>query len=168
MQNRYDVRTGAIIPTEEYTPQVECCDFDTAWAEYEQEREDFDPVKKDCTFEEYYGQPPERDEYTDYKGVEPTWFQLYENVSEGTPVSPPFETELELATWLSENGDYWCQRRNAEGGRGEAKPTFTQALSLVKSGYAPSMMMFSNESGSKLLGPYEMQDLDDKKDEETS
>jgi len=38
--------------------------------------------------------------------IEPehTAFQIYENVSEGTPVSPVFETEDEMKAWLIEKG----------------------------------------------------------------
>ncbi len=36
-----------------------------------------------------------------------TAFQLYENVSEGSPISPVFNTIDELTEWLTENG--WPQ-----------------------------------------------------------
>lgn len=45
---------------------------------------------------------------------EATWWQVYETVSEGTPVSPPFETREELVDYLVENGDFWDQRRREE------------------------------------------------------
>ena len=35
-----------------------------------------------------------------------SWFQLFETVSEGTPLTPPFETKQELVEWLSNNKDY--------------------------------------------------------------
>ena len=38
---------------------------------------------------------------------EKTWFQIYETVSEGTPISPPFETVAELIEWMATNKDYW-------------------------------------------------------------
>jgi hypothetical protein len=37
-----------------------------------------------------------------------TAYQLYENVSEGSPVSPVFETREALSQWLVEQG--WSQR----------------------------------------------------------
>jgi hypothetical protein len=45
---------------------------------------------------------------------EPTWYQLYETVSEGTPLSPPFATKEELVNYLVEFGDFWqqCQWRD--------------------------------------------------------
>ena len=36
--------------------------------------------------------------------AEKTAFQLYENVSEGSPVSPVFTTREELAEWLEQKG----------------------------------------------------------------
>jgi len=55
------------------------------------------------------------------------WYQLYENVSEGTPISPPFEKEDELINWLVSNRDFngvqWC----LEG-----------AKNIIKTGYCPS------------------------------
>ena len=52
-----------------------------------------------------------------------TAFQLYENVSEGSPVSPVFATREALAEWLVQNG--WS----------------TEALEfLLVNGHAPSMV----------------------------
>ena len=36
---------------------------------------------------------------------EKTCFQIYENVTEGTPVSPIFETIEDLASWLERKGN---------------------------------------------------------------
>ena len=33
-----------------------------------------------------------------------THFRMYESVSEGTPISPPFETAEKLASWLVDTG----------------------------------------------------------------
>ena len=33
------------------------------------------------------------------------WYIMYENVTEGTPLSPVFSSPGELAHWLSENGE---------------------------------------------------------------
>lgn len=34
------------------------------------------------------------------------WYQLFETISEGTPLSPAFEKPQELVKWLTENKDY--------------------------------------------------------------
>lgn len=52
--------------------------------------------------------------YRPYENSEATWFQLWETVSEGAPVSPPFETREDLAAYLAEHGDYWDQKRCKE------------------------------------------------------
>ncbi|WP_312706842.1 hypothetical protein [Stenotrophomonas sp.] len=55
-----------------------------------------------------------------------TAFQIYENVSEGTPVSPVFETAETLAQWLRQEG--WQQ----------------DAIdSLLEAGHAPSFFVRS-------------------------
>ncbi len=54
------------------------------------------------TYEDFWGEPPEPNDPTlrpEYE-EEPTWFQVYETVSEGTPVTPPFATEQELSDYL--------------------------------------------------------------------
>jgi len=66
------------------------------------------------------------DNYTEYAGDPPSppnpddlmpkgkWYQLYENVSEGTPLSPPFHTKEELSSWLCNNKDFWGVKRDKE------------------------------------------------------
>ncbi len=45
---------------------------------------------------------------------EPTHYQLYETVTEGTPMSPVFETKEELGKWMMANPDpVWGQRSRA-------------------------------------------------------
>jgi hypothetical protein len=53
-----------------------------------------------------------------------TAFQIYENVSEGSPVSPIFESLGELSSWLAEQG---------------ASPSYIQTL--IADGHAPSFVV---------------------------
>ena len=70
-------------------------------------------------YAEYAGNPPSVEHYRpDWKPEEMTWFQVYETVSEGTPVTPPFATREELVEYLVENGDFWDQQRRADGNSG--------------------------------------------------
>lgn len=63
-----------------------------------------------------FGNPPQTEYYRpNWKPEEMTWFQVYETVSEGTPVTPPFETREELVEYLVANGDFWDQKRREEG-----------------------------------------------------
>lgn len=54
----------------------------------------------------------------DWPAEEMTWWQVYETVSEGTPVTPPFATQEELIEYLVANGEFWDQRRRADGDKG--------------------------------------------------
>ena len=65
---------------------------------------------------EWNGGPPDPLYYRpDWKPEEMTWYQVYETVSEGTPVTPAFATQAELVDYLVEHGDFWDQQRRAEG-----------------------------------------------------
>lgn len=55
------------------------------------------------------------------------WYQLFETVSEGTPLSPAFSTKEELVEWLTNNDDYWGHRWSRE-----------QAEGMVKTEWVPS------------------------------
>lgn len=39
-----------------------------------------------------------------------TWYQLFQTVSEGSPLSPPFETSDELIAWLENNNDFYGEK----------------------------------------------------------
>lgn len=76
-------------------------------------------------FWQWHGDPPDEEYYR------PTWsaesrthYQVYETVSEGTPVSPVLATEDEVVCWLE----------------GQGHSTHA-ARSFVRAGWAPSMVM---------------------------
>lgn len=62
---------------------------------------------------------------------------MYENTSEGTPISPVFETPEALARWLADNN------ASAFGGMGA---TYEQWLATCREGFAPSAV-FSPSTG---------------------
>lgn len=66
-------------------------DYDSALAEFEEDPAAFDDQPPDPLLyrPDWYGQP--------------LGYQVYENVSEGTPVSPVFATEAELVDWLADS-----------------------------------------------------------------
>lgn len=74
-----------------------------------------------------------------------SWFQVYETVSEGTPVTPPFATREELVDYLVQNGDL-SDQKYGRGGWDRAAAT-----SLVAQGWAPSMVLVVSKSGAKLF-----------------
>lgn len=102
---------------------------------------------KGLEYWEYCGDPPDRKYYRPWLDEEATWFQVWETVSEGTPVTPPFETQDELINYLVANGDFWDQSRRAEG-----RTTMNcdpwpreQAEKFVKGpDWAPSLVMTSD------------------------
>lgn len=86
------------------------------------------------------GKPCDPVYYRPWKDEEATWFQLWETVSEGTPVSPPFATKEELADHLAEHGDDWDISRGKGGWGKEAAHKF-----VMREGWAPSMVMVDGE-----------------------
>lgn len=63
---------------------------------------------KDMEYWEWAGAPPDREYYRpEWPEGSATWFQVYETVSEGTPITPPFATKAELIDWLCTNKDFW-------------------------------------------------------------
>lgn len=60
--------------------------------------------ERDCTFLEWYGDAPNSEAYRPDYDSEPTCYQVYETVSEGTPTSPVFETEDDMFDWLVAQG----------------------------------------------------------------
>lgn len=58
-------------------------------------------------------------------------FQMWETTSEGSPISPPFETAEKLARWLADAG---------ASSFGAMTSTYEQWLSMIGKGWAPSMV----------------------------
>lgn len=52
----------------------------------------------------WHGQPPDPQYYRLAWGEPPTAYQVYETVTEGTPISPVFLTREELIDWLVNDG----------------------------------------------------------------
>lgn len=66
------------------------------------------PDRANMTYAEWNGGPPDPAYYRQRKWAEgeATHYQMYEDVSEGTPVSPIFASLQELEDWLVEDGDW--------------------------------------------------------------
>lgn len=102
----------------------------------------------DSTIKEQYpyywdwnGNPPDKKYYRQAWDSEPTWYQVYETVSEGTPVTPAFATQAELIDYLVSHGDYWDQARG-DGGWQRA-----HAEAFVGRGWASSLMTEVSSDG---------------------
>ena len=91
----------------------------------------------DMSFEEWHGEKPEADYYVPYdpNGDLP-WWQMYETVSEGTPVTPAFATPEELIEFLVENGQQY------EGGETDGPWERERAEKFVRDeGWFPSFVV---------------------------
>ena len=94
---------------------------------------------------EWSGGPPDPEYYRpDWQEGLATWWQVYETVSEGSPVSPPFATQQELVDYLVEHGDFWDQKRRQEGrSRIDCAPWSKESATafVFGSGWAPSLVV---------------------------
>jgi hypothetical protein len=60
------------------------------------------------TYEEWDGERPEPSGYMpDWPAEERTHLQMYEDTTEGTPISPVMSSPEELARWLADNAASW-------------------------------------------------------------
>lgn len=117
-RERFDMRTGRTV--EDYQPLYDRAfapkmrEWFEEWQKWERgERPDYcsDESAK-LPFWEWYRAPPDPDYHRpDWPEGTATWWQVYETVSEGTPVSPPFATPEELVDYLAKHGDFWDQQR---------------------------------------------------------
>ncbi len=86
-----------------------------------------DQQSKDRIEYKYYwqwsGNPPDEDYYRPkWSPEEATHYQVYETVSEGTPVTPPFAAKELLIEYLVQHGDFWDQKRGYGPGRPMSDP----------------------------------------------
>lgn len=87
----------------------ELAEWKEAKAAWDRGERDESAVKYGCkTFEEWHGDAPNREWYVPYdvNGDLP-WWQMYETVSEGTPVTPAFATPEELIDFLVSTGEVY-------------------------------------------------------------
>lgn len=97
-------------------------------------------AKHDCDYFEWNGSPPDPEYYRpDWPEGSATWYQAYQTVSEGSPVTPPFATPEELVDYLVKNGDEWDQSRGNGGWDRKAAEQF------VGTGFAMSLMVVNGK-----------------------
>lgn len=127
-------------------------DWDEAWAAWQRgEIENYGEGPKwkpkcesalACArYTDWAGARPSPDDYMpDFPEGTATFLCMYEDTSEGTPISPAFETPEELARWLTDN---------EASAFGSMTATYEQWLSMCKRGWAPSAVM---ENGRMMSG----------------
>lgn len=89
---------------------------------------------------DWHGMPPNKEDYISYEAKDATWWQCYETVSEGTPVSPSFATAEELIDYLATYGDFWEQARAKEEERPVRPAPRHLVEKFVQDGYAFSVV----------------------------
>lgn len=101
------------------------------------EWEAIDPEFGGKTYAEYAGDRPDPKEYT------PQWptslcthWQMYEETTEGTPISPVCGSPEELAQWMADHGGDAFAGMTA---------SYLEWLSLIRQGPAPSAEMTSED-----------------------
>lgn len=88
------------------------------------------------SFNEYSGSKPDPNDYTPvWTPEEAVGYQVYEDVSEGTPVSPVFQTTDELITWLT------GPRGGPNDPWSNCGQTLKAARAFVEHGSVPSMII---------------------------
>lgn len=97
-----------------------------------------------CKYYWEYSNPPDEESYRErvWTAEEATAYQIYETVSEGTPVSPIFLTLDDMVDWLVTQG---YSRIAAER--------------FAESGWAPSMVMYRSSEGVSIANDIESHSL---------
>ena len=89
-----------------------------------------DEEHKLMSYSEWNGDQPKRCDYMpEWPDEQRTHLMMYETTSEGTPISPAFETPEELARWLADTG---------ASAFGSSTASYEGWLRVAQGGYAPS------------------------------
>ena len=137
MFRRWDY--GRYVEQEDYQPMFDE-DFAAAmdewyagWKAWNPADHDGDQYWDDC------GNPPDPAFYRPaWPEGTATWWQVYQTVSEGSPVTPPFATQQELVDYLATHGDFWDQNRGDKPWNRKAAENF-----VFGDGWAPSMVVIN-------------------------
>lgn len=113
-------------------------------------------------FWEYEGNPPDKEHWRErrWTEAEATHYQMYETVSEGTPLTPPMPTLQALADYLVEHGDFWGQKRGTHGyDRGEKPVKWSREAAdrFVGTGWAPSLVTQVSHGAVKVMEPHQLE-----------
>jgi hypothetical protein len=92
--------------------------------------------ESDCEYWEWAGNPPDEEYYRPaWSDEERTHYMMYETTTEGTPISPAFETPEKLARWLADT------KASAFGGM---SASYEHWLRVCNGGYACSAVFDSH------------------------
>lgn len=85
--------------------------------------------------------PPNRECYRETFDSEPTHYQIYETVSEGTPVSPVFASLADMVEWMIQPIDRTSEYNGGADWQCMQGMTREQAEQFVGNGHSVSMMI---------------------------
>lgn len=95
-----------------------------------------DDESKELNFENWEGERPNRNnDMPKFDSGTDTYYMMYETTTEGTPISPAFETPELLARWLSDS------EANSFGSQ---SANYESWLRVAKGGYACSAVVINN------------------------
>ena len=119
---------------EEYQPAVDAWDDECAkWKSGWRPEHCDDAESRAMCYEQWAGQRPHRDDYMpDWPAEQRTHYMMYEDTSEGTPISPAFATPEELARWLADTG---------ASAFGSDTASYEAWLRACRGGFAPSAVI---------------------------
>lgn len=99
------------------------------------------------SYTEWSGSRPNPDDYMPaFPEGTATMLCMYEDTSEGTPISPAFATPEELARWLADTG---------ASAFGSMTATYEQWLATCKAGWSVSMVMEAGPNGNRMMSGVE-------------
>lgn len=99
------------------------------------------------SWEGWTGARPEKKDYMpDWDETEKTHLQMYEDCSEGTPISPVMATPEELAHWLADN---------KASSFGQMTANYEAWLRVCQGGWAPGMILTVTDSEKTLTSGVE-------------
>ena len=135
--------SGRLIPLHGRPYGNEAAEWDEAWAKWQEglcenygdgeKWKPIDPKHRHMRYTDYAGPRPSPDDHMpDWPAEQRTHYMMYEDTSEGTPISPAFATPEELARWLADTG---------ASSFGRSTATYEQWLPICKGGWAPSMAL---------------------------
>ena len=124
-------------------------DYQSACERWYREAAEWTPNETCRWYHEWNGNPPDETRYRDrqWSAEEAAHYQVYETVSEGTPVTPHFATKEELIEYLAEHGDFWDQKR------GDGSWSRQAAERFVRNEWAPSMIATLSSEGTSVFMP---------------
>ena len=126
-------RYKPLFPGERYQPRVDEWDEECAAWKAGTHPDLNEPTAKGMVYEQWAGQRPHRDDYMpNWPAEKRTHLMMYEDTSEGTPISPAFATPEELARWLADTN------ASALGSDGAS---YEGWLRMARGGWAPSMVV---------------------------